>query len=398
EIIDKIILLIYDFSAYAMGQSVARHGKNPCPDLIDRGDAFGRDARPIMRLTEDEMAKATLEQVTELLEQIKHGRLTGERLQALLTESTRSPTERLINSFVKRARTIIGEMDTSYLMAELAGIYAQMGNTQLAEKIAEQLSGLTKEIAYACIIESLCQKGDLEQARALFGISCDWIYADSKMQAFAAIATASKNKNDLDACKEFYRLHDSTSYLPYLIKACVARGGHSFCQTEIEKIPEKTLLRDNLTLIYVRELIKEKLIHTAKRYADSIFSATLRIEAAIAIAAVTNNLADFRAIRFDIAKHIRVELHDICAKIYALLAQASRDQADLTTSMQELTQVPLALQGESACHIATACVWMGNIEQARKLAGQIGDQGWRARAHLGIAKALLEQPRNQETA
>lgn len=81
--------------------------------------------------------------------------------------------------------------------------------------------------------------------------------------------------------------------------------------------------------------------------------------------------------------------------MYAILAKASRDTTDIATSIYEITQVPLALQGESLCHIAEACVWVGDIEQARKLARQIGDEGWRARAHLAIARALMERPINQ---
>ena len=153
-------------------------------------------------------------------------------------------------------------------------------------------------------------------------------------------------------------------------------------------------MRDYLALAYIKELAKEKSVSAAKYYTVSIFDATLRIEAQIAIAAITKNPDGFTNIYFDILRSTRIELHNIRAKLYALLAKASRDKAHITASIEEIRLIPLVFQGESLCHLAEACVWIGDVEQARRLAQSIGDQYWRAKTYLAIAKALMDQPNN----
>lgn len=345
------------------------------------------------------MAKATLEQVTEFFEQIKHERITGERLQELLTESQKSPAEKLINSLLKRARTIIYKMDENNimrneLMEELAHAYANNGNTHLGEKVAVQLKGRHRQLAYTRMIEAQYAKGDIQGARTLFGISDGWIYPEVKMRILAATAAAGKNQDDLTACKDFYQAHRSESYIPYLIKACVACGDLMYCEIEIAKIPLKTFLRDLLSLVYIQNLVNVDHVDTAAHYANNIFNVHLRIEAYIAIAAVTKSLADFRKIYSDIERYIRVELHDIRAKMYALLAKASRDKAYIGKSIDEMVQIPFDLQEKYLGDIAEACVWVDDIVHACSLTRQINDKGLRARAHLAIAKALMEQSNN----
>lgn len=347
------------------------------------------------------MAEVTIGQVTEFFAQIKSKRMTKERLDQVLKESTRDPQERLCLTLLKQAQHIIPclEIDKNgqnYLFAKLVGTFASLNKMKVARTLMSYIPHETVhyDLAQDRFIEQLSLHGKLEEASALAP------HRDTAKTAFRwAIIVAASNGNPEVRRSALLKFEQAVGLL-LLPNAAVAKarmGDLTYLRLVAEKndwagYSHEALLYNGIMAYLATKQLSPFCYELAFNFTNLFQKSDIHLE----IARVSKTHEDFEKCRAIASSFDENAYYYRKVGYWAQIAAATGNKLDLEKStllFDEKKHIIQAGDYKSLMYeLARAYVKCGDIKKAQSYAKECNDPFWQANILIGIAQTVLENP------